>query len=109
MRVAPVGWAFDTLEQTKAEARRSAEVTHNHSEGIKGAETAAVAIWLARHGSSKDEIRQVISETTAMISHEPATKFARRIGSTKAVRKPSPKPSPPSSTQMTSRARSDSP
>lgn len=63
MRVAPIGWAFDTLEQTKAEARRSAEVTHNHPEGIKGAEATAVAIWLARHGSSKDEIRQVISET----------------------------------------------
>jgi len=50
MRVSPVGWAFDTLEETMAEAQRSAEVTHNHPEGIKGAQSVAAAIFLARKG-----------------------------------------------------------
>ncbi|MCL2711334.1 MAG: ADP-ribosylglycohydrolase family protein [Planctomycetaceae bacterium] len=44
MRVSPVGWAFETLEETLAEAKRSAEVTHNHPEGIKGAQSVAAAI-----------------------------------------------------------------
>lgn len=57
MRVAPVGWAFDTLEATEAEAKRSAEVTHNHPEGIKGAQCVAAAIFLARNGSSKEEMK----------------------------------------------------
>lgn len=60
MRVSPVGWAFDNLEQVLAEAKRSAEVTHNHPEGIRGAQATAAAIWLARQGRSKAEIKQQI-------------------------------------------------
>lgn len=61
MRVAAVGFAFDTLDQTLAVARLTAEVTHNHPEGIKGAEATAAAIFMARTGATKDEIRRYIS------------------------------------------------
>jgi ADP-ribosylglycohydrolase len=57
MRVSPVGWAFKTLEETEEGAERSAAVTHNHPEGIKGAQSVAAAIFMARNGSSKSEIR----------------------------------------------------
>ena len=57
MRVSPAGWLFGTLEQTRHIARLTAEVTHNHPEGIKGAEAAASAIYMARTGRSKEEIR----------------------------------------------------
>ena len=62
MRVSPVGWAFDTLEETLAEAQRSAAVTHNHPEGIKGAQATAAAIFLARRGSSQAEIRDALEQ-----------------------------------------------
>ena len=60
MRVSSAGWLFDTLEQTRHMARLTAEVTHNHPEGIKGAESTASAIYLARTGHSKDEIKDYI-------------------------------------------------
>ena len=60
MRVSPVGWAFDTLEATLAEAACSAEVTHNHPEGIKGAQAVAAAIFLARQGAGQTDIRDTI-------------------------------------------------
>ena len=60
MRVAYVGWLFDELETTRRVARWTAEVTHNHPEGVKGAEATVAAIWMARNGSSKDEIRSFI-------------------------------------------------
>ena len=60
MRVSAAGWLFGTLEETRHVARLTAEVTHNHPEGIKGAETIASAIFMARTGSSKDEIRAYI-------------------------------------------------
>ena len=60
MRVSSAGWLFDTLEETRHMARLTAEVTHNHPEGIKGAEAAASAIWMARNGRSKDDIRNYI-------------------------------------------------
>lgn len=58
MRIAPVGWICDTLEETIKLSRLTTEITHNHPEGIKGAESIAVAIFMARNGSSKEEIRQ---------------------------------------------------
>ncbi|MBI4853927.1 MAG: ADP-ribosylglycohydrolase family protein [Acidobacteria bacterium] len=61
MRVSPVGFAFNTIEEVLAEAKKSAEVTHNHPEGIKGAQATAVAVFLARNGSSKSEIKEYIS------------------------------------------------
>ena len=60
MRVAAAGWLYDSLEETRQAARWTAEVTHNHPEGVKGAESVAAAIWLARHGSSKEEIKDYI-------------------------------------------------
>ena len=60
MRVSAVGWLFGTLEETRHVARLTAEVTHNHPEGIKGAEATASAIFMARTGSSKDEIKAYI-------------------------------------------------
>ncbi|MBO4836492.1 MAG: ADP-ribosylglycohydrolase family protein [Clostridia bacterium] len=60
MRVSAAGWLYDTLEETRHAAALSAGVTHNHPEGIKGAEAAACAVFLARTGSSKKEIRDCI-------------------------------------------------
>ncbi|MDR2410449.1 MAG: ADP-ribosylglycohydrolase family protein [Bacteroidales bacterium] len=60
MRVSPVGWFFSTLEETLTEAECSAIVTHNHPEGIKGAQAIAAAIFLARTGKSKAEIKHFI-------------------------------------------------
>ena len=60
MRVSPVGWAFATREEVLREATRSAEITHNHPEGIKGAQATALAVWLCRNGASKEELRAEI-------------------------------------------------
>ena len=60
MRVSAAGWLYDTLEETRHMARLTAEVTHNHPEGIKGAEATASAIFLARNGKSKSKIRDYI-------------------------------------------------
>ena len=62
MRVSSVGWLFEDLETVRRMARLSAEVTHNHPEGIKGAEATAAAIFLARTGSTKAEIKAYIEE-----------------------------------------------
>ncbi len=58
MRVAPVGFAFTTVETVLQEAERSAAVTHNHPEGIKGAQATALAVFMARTGASKETIRE---------------------------------------------------
>ncbi len=63
MRVSPVGFAYNSLKEVLENAKKSAEVTHNHPEGIKGAQTVASAIFLARTGKSKEEIKKYISET----------------------------------------------
>lgn len=63
MRVSPAGWAFDTLEETLEAAKQSAEVTHNHPEGIKGAQAIAACIFLARTRKSKQEIKEYIEQT----------------------------------------------
>ncbi|MCR4671881.1 MAG: ADP-ribosylglycohydrolase family protein [Lachnospiraceae bacterium] len=60
MRVSAAGWLFDSLEETRHMARLSAEVTHDHLEGIKGAEAVASAIFLARTGNDKDTIKEYI-------------------------------------------------
>lgn len=60
MRVSAVGWFFDTLEETERVAEISAAITHNHPEGIKGAQATAAAIFLARTGKSKEYIRDYI-------------------------------------------------
>ncbi len=60
MRVSAAGWLYDNLERTREVARATAEVTHNHPEGIKGAEATASAVYMARNGSSKEEIKEYI-------------------------------------------------
>ena len=62
MRVSSVVWLFDDLDTVRRMGRLSAEVTHNHPEGIKGAEATACAIFLARTGSTKAEIKAYIEE-----------------------------------------------
>ena len=61
MRVAAAGWLYQTLDETLHAAKLTAEVTHNHPEGIKGAQAVAAAIFLARAGADKDEIMSYIS------------------------------------------------
>jgi ADP-ribosylglycohydrolase len=58
MRISPVGFAFNTLEEVLAKAKQYTEVTHNHPEGIKGAQATASAIFLARTGQTKGEIKE---------------------------------------------------
>jgi ADP-ribosylglycohydrolase len=57
MRVAPVGHAFDSLDDVLAHAARSAEVTHNHPEGVKGAQATAAAVFMARNGETKSNMK----------------------------------------------------
>ena len=60
MRVSSAGWLYDTLEETLHAAKLTSEVTHNHPEGIKGAQATAAAIFMARTGSSKEDIKNYI-------------------------------------------------
>ena len=62
MRVSPVAWAAGSLEQAEELAAWSAEVTHNHPEGVRGAQAVAAAIYLARTGHSKDQIQDYIED-----------------------------------------------
>lgn len=62
MRVSAVAWLYDNIDAVCHAARLSAEVTHNHSEGIKGAEATASAIFLGRTGSTKEEIKAYIEQ-----------------------------------------------
>ena len=62
MRVAAVAWLYSDLDTVRRMARLSAEVTHNHPEGIKGAEATAAAIFLGRTGHSKADIKAYIEK-----------------------------------------------
>ena len=70
MRASAVGWFFGTLEETERVAAISAAITHNHPEGIKGAQATAAAIFLARNGKTKDEIRDYIEKTYGYDLHK---------------------------------------
>ncbi|SHK81771.1 ADP-ribosylglycohydrolase [Desulfatibacillum alkenivorans DSM 16219] len=61
MRVSPVGFAFDDMGKVLEEAKKSAEVSHNHPEGIKGAQAVACAVFLARKGAGKEAVREEIA------------------------------------------------
>ncbi len=65
MRVSPVGLAFSSIDEVLQEAERSAIVTHDHPEGIKGAQATALAMFLARTGVDKEDIRAEISQRFA--------------------------------------------
>ncbi|NLB37604.1 MAG: ADP-ribosylglycohydrolase [Clostridiales bacterium] len=60
MRVSPCGFIAQTKEEAKLLARKVTEVTHNHPEGIKGAQAVAIAIFMAKNGATKIEIRECI-------------------------------------------------
>ena len=62
MRVSAAGWLYHTIERTREVARWTAAVTHNHPEGIKGAEATASCIFLARSGASKEDMRDYVEQ-----------------------------------------------
>ena len=62
MRVIPIGYAYDTLEQTLLQAKASCIPTHNHREAINGAQAVAAAIFLARNGKNKDQIKEYLEK-----------------------------------------------
>jgi len=63
MRVSPIGWMFDRIETVMDFAKLSAEVTHNHPEGVKGAQAIASCVFLARKGKTKSEIKKFVEDT----------------------------------------------
>lgn len=63
MRVIPIGYAYETLEQTLLQAKASCLPTHNHREAIKGAQAVAAAVFLARNGQGKDSIKEYLEKT----------------------------------------------
>lgn len=70
MRVSAVGWFFGTLEEAERVAAISAAITHNHPEGIKGAQATAAAIFLARTGKTKEEIRDYVEKAYGYDLHK---------------------------------------
>jgi ADP-ribosylglycohydrolase len=62
MRVCPIGFAFDNMEDVLREAKRSAEITHNHRDGIRGAQAIAACVFLARTGASKQDMKRFIEK-----------------------------------------------
>lgn len=62
MRVSPVGWAFESETVVLREAAKSAAVTHDHPEGIRGAQATALAVYLARKGAGREDIRQTLAD-----------------------------------------------
>ena len=62
MRVSPIGWVCNSFEEVLAEAERSAVVSHNHPEAIKGAQAIALSVYLARTGSTKTKIKTEITD-----------------------------------------------
>ncbi|MBO5621964.1 MAG: ADP-ribosylglycohydrolase family protein [Butyrivibrio sp.] len=60
MRVSSVGWFYESMDRTREVARWTAEVTHNHPEGVKGAEAVAAAIFMARNKYSKEQIKEYV-------------------------------------------------
>lgn len=84
MRVSSVGWLYDDLERTQDVASLTADVTHNHVEGIKGAEAVAAAIFLARTGSSKAEMSNLNAD---MICRERAMRYVLHITISRAVKR----------------------
>ena len=62
MRVSPVGFAFNTIEDVLDEAQRSAKISHNHPEGIKGAQATALAVFLARTTKDRAQVKKEVQE-----------------------------------------------
>ena len=81
MRVGPVGWVFDNIGDTLEEAEKSAKCSHNHSEGIKGAQAVALSTYLARTGKSKEEIKKHVEKLGYDLS-SPLSSFGREFDET---------------------------
>jgi ADP-ribosylglycohydrolase len=62
MRVSALAWLIDDMDTLMREAKKSAEITHNHPEGIKGAQAIAAAVFLARYSKNKEEIKKYIED-----------------------------------------------
>ena len=62
MRISPVGWLANSLDEAKYLSRIVTEITHNHPEGLKGAECIATCVFMARQGASKDDIKKYVTE-----------------------------------------------
>ena len=62
MRVSPVGFAFNTEDEVLSESAKTAGISHNHPEGIKGAQATALSVYLARNGIGKEQIRSRIAQ-----------------------------------------------
>lgn len=75
MRVIPIGYAYDTLKQTLLQAKASCLYTHSNKEAIAAAKAVAAAVWLARHGKSKDEIQKYIEREFRYDLSEPIEKI----------------------------------
>lgn len=80
MRVSPVGFAFDSLDAVLAAAKKSAEVTHNSDEGFAGAQSVASAIFLARTGKDKAEIKRFVEKTFGYCLSEPLRRIRPDYG-----------------------------
>ncbi len=80
MRVSPVGFVFDTIGEVLDGAKRSAEVTHNHPEGIKGAQAVASAVFLARKGTTKQDIKTYIETAFRYALDEPLDEIREHYG-----------------------------
>jgi ADP-ribosylglycohydrolase len=80
MRVSPVGFAFDTVHDVLEQAKQSAEVSHNHPEGIKGAQATALAILMARQGADKETIRKEIEDRFSYDLHRTAAEIRPTYG-----------------------------
>ena len=65
MRVSPIAWYYDSLDVVLEEAQRSAEMTHNHPEGLRGAQAVAGAVFVARNGVDKMQLRSFIEDSFA--------------------------------------------
>lgn len=63
MRISPVGYAYDTLDEVLGKAEEFTAITHNHPEGIKGAQSVAAAIFMGRNGASREEIKAYTERT----------------------------------------------
>jgi len=91
MRVSPVGFAFATMQEVLDWAKRSAEVTHNHPEGIRGAQATAAAIYLARRFRDKDQIRHTVESEFGYDLSTHLDEIRRTYHSTRPARGPFPK------------------
>ena len=80
MRVSPVGFAFDTVHDVLEQAKQSAEVSHNHPEGIKGAQATALAILMARQGADKETIRKEIEDRFSYDLHRTVAEIRPSYG-----------------------------